>query len=247
MAPSQNRHFPRISLVEALIAALLTGFLFTLGAPFLASLREDADRAVCRSNLRAIGQAVLAYENERGHLPGPSRRAVQSPLTPHRPGSTISPDYWDSMNVCLSVRLEGYFGPLSPADPGPFSCPANRGTFTDPRNPVFLLMRNIRTNPPSFFGDMDFGRRPICLSEIISAGSSPRGRAATNLSQIWMISDIDTGNYRTTGTAAPVPFGPPHSGGRNYVFFDGRLEYVTPNSDGYWTYPANSGDIGNDM
>ena len=245
MIAPDKRFRPFLSPVEVVMGAFFAGILLACGGPLLASFRGDADRAVCASNLRAIGQAVLAYENEYGHLPGPTRRVIKSPLNPARPGAGLPMEQWASNNVCLSLRLEEYFGVLSPADPGPFFCPANQSTLVDPRRPAYIVMRNIRTFPASFFGDMDFNRPPLPLASINAAGSGP-SRLTNALSQIWMIADIDSGNWLNTGIASPLFTPAPHSSGRNYVFFDGRVEYVIPNSEGNWRYPANSGDIGND-
>lgn len=249
-----KHHARAFTLIELLTVIAIIAILASILIPTVGAVRENANQAVCGSNIRGLAQMVLLYEGENGVLPGPVTRMIYSPLNPDRPGAGTPHDQFSSeQNYCLSVRLEPYMTRYNEGDPGPFFCRTSLDMAQgDTRTPVYIIMRNIRTNPPSFFGDTDFGpprRYPKPLSKIVSAGyQSPRGREATELSQIWMIADIDSGNWRNIGSSAkPLPqtWGPIHGGGRNYAFFDGHLEHIKPGPKG-WTYPANSGDPGND-
>lgn len=249
LSPRTNPCRPQ--LVEILIGILVVGVLASLLPSVLRSLRADANRAMCGNNLRTISLAILAYEGENGVLPGPTERAIRSPLDGNRPGATIPREDWPNFNVDMSLLLEDYLGAFDSEDPGPFFCHSNlESSGGDVLVPVYILMRNIKTNPPSFFGDMDFAdarRFPKSVAEIVAAGTGLRSREATELSQIWMIGDIDAGNYSAYGSGGGAEFStePVHDGGRNYVFFDGHLEYLKPDSDGMWRYPASTGDTGN--
>lgn len=243
------------TLIELLTVIAIIGILASILIPTVAKSRELAHRANCGSNVRQIALAILAYEGDYGVLPGPTEREIQSPLRgDDRPNARLPKEEWPNNNVDMSVILEDYLGTrYNEGETGPFHCQTNAEgtTLADNRRPVFLLMRNIKTNPASFFGDTDFSdarRFPKPLSKIRAAGFGLRSRQATELSQIWMISDIDGGNYGSAsgiGGDAPLSSRPPHDGGRNYAFFDGHLEYCKPGPDGRWTYPASTGDAGN--
>jgi len=113
---------------------------------------------------------------------------------------------------------------------------------------AYLVNARSSTNPASFFGTFagtPEQRRPKRLGEInngTAANSASTGlmadgtrwNAVSGLSKIWMITDMDSTNYNNAnsggtsfipavGTAGEVPM--PHKGGRNYVFFDGHVEY----------------------
>lgn len=246
------------TLIELLTVIAIIGILASILIPVVGKVRESAHQVQCGSNMRQVAQAILTYESEFGVLPGPTERDVQSPLAgDSRRGATIPPSAWPEgdANIDLSVLMEHYLldgGKYDAGDPGPFMCTAGlEKAKASPLIPVFLLMRNIRTVPPSFFGDTDFEdsrARPKSLDQIVAAGEGARSRLATELSMIWMISDIDGGNYGGAsgiGRDSPLTYAPVHNGGRNYVFFDGHLEFCKPEANGQWLYPASTGDSGN--
>src|SRR5690625_776919 len=246
------------TLIELLTVIAIIGILASILIPVVGQVRENAHRVQCGSNMRQVGQAILTYESEFGVLPGPTERDVQSPLAgDSRRGADIPPSAWSegTANIDLSVLMEHYMldgGKYSPGDPGPFMCTSSlEKAKSSPLIPVFLLMRNIHTHPPSFFGDTDFSddrARPKSLDQIIAAGRGTRSRQATELTMIWMLSDIDGGNYGGSsgiGGDTPLTYEPVHGGGRNYVFFDGHLEFCKPEANGQWIYPASTGDPGN--
>lgn len=237
------------TLIELLTVIAIIGILASILIPVVGKVRENAKRAHCSSNVRQVALAILTYESEVGVLPGPTEREIRSPLLGDtRPGGGAPPAVWPTINVDMSILLESYVGIYHEGDVGPFVCMSNEeNAKKDSRIPVYLLMRNIRTDPPSFFGDTDSGvdQAPKRLSHISAAGQGPISRNATELSQIWMVSDIDRENTVYYGGDPPVDVDIAHDGGRNYAFFDAHVEYVKPEKPGVWRYPASTGDAGN--
>jgi prepilin-type N-terminal cleavage/methylation domain-containing protein len=64
--PLQRRGF---TLVELLVVTAIIGVLVSLLLPAVQASREAARRAVCQSNLRQVGLALLGYETANSRLP----------------------------------------------------------------------------------------------------------------------------------------------------------------------------------
>jgi prepilin-type N-terminal cleavage/methylation domain-containing protein/prepilin-type processing-associated H-X9-DG protein len=212
------------TLIELLTVIAIIGILAAILIPVVGRVRENARQSVCGSNLRQIAVAVLVYEGENGVLPGPIFRRV-------RRVSTNEPDMRE-----LNWVIDSYIG-ASRSEV--WDCPSNTLVLDDDvnRGGVVFVLNNRRTAtvPGNFFGYPAEGRNPpIPISRIERAGTGIVARTLTEPSQIWMISDADGWNYDETsigGTlgAGSVPIGnvarPVHNDGRNYVFFDGHLEF----------------------
>ena len=211
------------TLIELLTVIAIIGILASILIPVVGTVRENARRSQCMSNMRQIGLAVIMYEGENGHLPGPIFRRVRRPVTDQ-------PEYRD-----LNFFLEDYMGPRSEV----WNCPTNEMTYSEEENPgntVFILMNNLGTNPPRWFGYGNPGENdrwmPLPISQIISPSRTPPGSLVREMHRIMLLSDADGLNYspahRATG-AASFQFGlpPVHGDGRrNYVFFDGHAEFL---------------------
>ena len=224
MVSSLQRAF---TLIELLTVIAILGILSGLLIPVLNGVRQRAAQAECASNLRQLGLAVLNYETDHNELPGPVRPAIRHPST--------NPD--DERN--LPWVLRDYLGRDDSIWNNRSSEEARNATANQY---VYLLNNKGTTDPPFFFGSfasaVTTAADPLNKENIRAAGESPPDDAVRGLSRIWMASNIDSLNYGpdVAGVQAPLPndIEPPHNGGRNYVFFDGHVEF---RRSGNW--PAN--------
>ncbi len=119
----------------------------------------------------------------------------------------------------------------SPADYG-----VNQAGF------AYILNNTINTDPPNFFGRRSNTAsnvsQPLPLVGLINnvAGSTDEDGS---LSKLWMATNADGENYGSAGTGGSdyaisgnlrTPWG-----GRNYVFFDGHVEFRKPDD-----YPSHN-------
>jgi prepilin-type N-terminal cleavage/methylation domain-containing protein len=223
------------TLIELLTVIAIIGILAAILIPVVGRVRESARRSVCGSNLRQISLAVLMYAQENNEqLPGPGsgvnmNRSIRNP-------TTFPQDFWGNANsIHLAVHLESYLERGGET----WTCPSNGAASEVHSNQVNYLLNhrlNNATVPSMLFGTA--GGVPKQLHQIVAAGTFGPARLATELSQIWMISDLDSVNYGGflgfpgAGAANAIPFA--HGGGRNFAFFSGHVEY---RNDG--DFPAN--------
>ena len=241
------------TLIELLTVIAIIGILASILIPVVGSVRENARKSKCMSNMRQVGLAILAYESEYGVLPGPSFRRVRKPVT-------RSADYRE-----INWTLSDFVGLRSEV----FECPTNAMVFDSTLNPhnVAFVLNNINnsnySNPQRYFGypnraqsqpwvpggiiPADHEGNPKSLDQIISAGTSEIGREITELTQIWMITDADAGIYnrRNANIGSDSAFledgaGYAHGDGRNYVFFDGHAEYRKHENLPWYGYPVSN-------
>lgn len=100
---------PGFTLIELLVVMAIIAILAAILFPVLASAREAARAAVCLSNQRQIGQALMQYcQDYDGYLPDPAWSDLQftpSPPAPPSPGPSPLRPY---------ARLGSYMAALEP-------------------------------------------------------------------------------------------------------------------------------------
>lgn len=224
-----SRRTSGFTLIELLTVIAIIGILAAILIPVVGAVRESARKIKCMSNMRQVAVAILTYESENNVLPGPIYRRVRRPLV------TEVEDLRE-----LNWIIDSYIGGKRSEI---WDCPTNAIVYDAAQNEgsvTFLLNgRRNYPNPPRLFGypgaSAENDGLPKSLEQIVSAGTDPISSSLTELSQIWMISDVDGQNYNkgSIGSAAgphSVPLSddapPAHESGRNYVFFDGHAEYI---------------------
>lgn len=207
------------TLVELLSVLVIVAILAALLVPMIFSGLERGNRAEDTSKMREMAQAVLLFHSAEGRLPGRLNRAVRVP-------SHIAPnerDRWFSTYMADKGYLpeqDSFWGPV--VDYG--IAEGGHG---------YILNNTIHSSPGNFFGRRS--NNPALISEalrIIELRSNLADELpeVEELSRIWMITNLDGGNYNATATAGSdfsvggqvkTPWG-----GRHYAFFDGSVSFI---------------------
>jgi prepilin-type N-terminal cleavage/methylation domain-containing protein/prepilin-type processing-associated H-X9-DG protein len=251
------------TLVELLTVIAIIGILAAILIPVVGSVRKSAQTSACSTNLRQVSLGVILYaQDNRNTLPS-ARDSSGNWLGIYRgirdPATAAAVSFSDS-GTQLSNFIGRYLATERQANI--WLCPGNEAVQlattkngASPNNRMSYLLNNrgqgfainSQTSPGNFFGYDNIAPKTLLQIDNGAASAGSTGQTSsgrywntyTGRSNIWMISDMDSVNYSNStsfipavGAAGEVPM--PHSGGRNYAFFDGHVELRKAND-----LPAN--------
>lgn len=119
-----KRQILGFTLIELLTVIAIIGILAAILIPVLGSVREQARRAACGSNLRQISTAIHQYANDNNdRMPpieggyagtGAGESVFADPNHPNASFGVLFPDYIDALEIlwCPTVALGSHAGGL---------------------------------------------------------------------------------------------------------------------------------------
>lgn len=143
------------TLIELLVVVAIIALLISILLPSLSRARELAKRAVCASNLRGLGQAMVIYANDN---------------TEQYPAHPVNPTYAGTVPANTNVRWVGTLGTQYTSNTidsnGSFTALA---TSSHPSRSLFMLIIGGQSTPGQFIcpssGDQEDSLRNFAGTE----------------------------------------------------------------------------------
>lgn len=199
------------TLIELLTVIAIIGILAAILIPVVGRVRESARSSQCTSQLREMGNAILLYTNDYNGRTPPSRDPQFS-----GGGRTIARTLWPYAGYepeSYGEKMSGRSGNAITL----FDCPSS-------------ALEPIPTPPSQVFHERYHSYALNSTPSGIFHGSTEDGftygfplrllESSTHTVSIFETSHYygDHGRYRTYGLM-------PHSGGSNFLFWDGHVEH----------------------
>ncbi|CAN5696376.1 hypothetical protein BH09VER1_BH09VER1_04700 [soil metagenome] len=215
------------SLVEILITVAIIGVLVALSFPAMGKIKESATKTKDANNLQQQAKLVFAYAGDHDNiLPGRINRGIAIP-------SAVTDSSKRTYYLSTVLIDAGYCEGTDGIWKTPVSYGANE-------TGVAYVVNSGKSSLPGYF----FGNRSSTAgattyqphrvvelkANVDPAQNATKGKDQEPLSHIWMITNADGENYSSSttgglansvGDAVRTPWG-----GRNYVFFDGHMEFI---------------------
>jgi prepilin-type processing-associated H-X9-DG protein len=223
LAPRRWRGLPAFTLVELLVVIAVIATLTTVPLPARARAKASGRSAVCKSNLRQIGIALIGFTHDNGHYPADV--------------------YWNtSISPLVTYGWPAYLLPNVSSNAGVFRCPATDSESDWPTNRSpkgYPFPFNIDTGTSRF----SYGYNHWAVANVSGYGVGgapgsevPESRVLKPADMIAIgdsdgngVLDGDIGFHRLPSASGPQPIFPPGSrpkGGANIVFCDGHVEWA---------------------
>lgn len=204
------------SLVELLVVLAIIGILVAVLLPMIATVRQEAYKATCGSNMRSIGVAMLCFVNDHDRkLPNMTYLTVSNFGEPNAPENFLAPMAKYMENDIKRLACPAV--PVRQVQLGPFGIPTPLSDTNYVANGVALGAPLRQVHRPS---------QIVWLQELNernnTAGTRPAPYYPLNKEYgLWH----DSQYYASGGETVGIAHNLYKNLGGNFLFIDGHVEY----------------------